>query len=85
MVPNVLKSIRLARIERNHSQEFIATKLSLTQSYYAKIERGNAKLSLDLFFQLLDILEIDCLAFFKEIKKQSQTQCNCSCHIKQKP
>lgn len=81
MVPNVLKSIRLARIERNHSQEFIATKLSLTQSYYAKIERGNAKLSLDLFFQLLDILEIDCVAFFKEIKKQNQIHCNCSCHI----
>ena len=72
MVPNVLKSILLARIKRNHSQEFIDTKLSLTQSYYAKIERGNAKLSLDLFFQLLDILEIDCVAFFKEIKKQSQ-------------
>ena len=81
MVPDVLKSIRLARIERNHSQEFIAIRLSLTQSYYAKIERGKAKLSLDLFFQLLEILEIDYAAFFKEIKKQNQTQCNCSCHI----
>jgi transcriptional regulator with XRE-family HTH domain len=85
MVPDVLKSIRLARIERNHSQEFIATKLNLTQSYYAKIERGSAKLTIELFFRLLDILEIDYVAFFKEIKKQSQTQCNCSCHIKQKP
>ncbi|MEO0038525.1 MAG: Helix-turn-helix domain [Bacteroidota bacterium] len=70
MVPNMLKSIRLARIERNHTQEFIATKLNLTQSYYAKIERGNAKLTLDLFFQLLEILELDYLDFFKQIKKR---------------
>ena len=80
MVPNVLKSIRLARIERNHSQEFIATRLNLTQSYYAKIERGNAKLTLDVFFQLLDILELNYLDFFKQIKRQNQTHCNCSCH-----
>lgn len=85
MVPSILKSIRLARIERNHTQEFIATRLNLTQSYYAKIERGNAKLTLDLFFQLLEILELDYLEFFKQIKKQSQKHCNCSCHIKQKP
>ena len=85
MVPKVLKSIQIARIERNHTQEFIATRLNLTQSYYAKIERGNAKLTLDLFFQLLEILELDYLEFFKQIKKQSQKHCNCSCHIKQKP
>lgn len=80
MVPNVLKSIRLARIEKNHTQEFIATKLNLTQSYYAKIERGNAKLTLDLFFQLLDILELDCVAFFKQLKKKSHKRCDCGCH-----
>ncbi|WP_366051138.1 helix-turn-helix transcriptional regulator [Flavobacterium sp.] len=57
--------MRLARIERNHTQEFIATRLNLTQSYYAKIERGNAKLTLDVFFQLLDILELNYLDFFK--------------------
>lgn len=80
MVPNVLKSIRLARIEKNHTQEFIATKLNLTQSYYAKIEGGNAKLTLDMFLQLLDILELDCVDFFKLIKIQNQKRCHCSCH-----
>jgi transcriptional regulator with XRE-family HTH domain len=77
MVPDVLKSIRLARIERNHSQEFIATKLNLTQSYYAKIERGSAKLTIELFFRLLNILEIDYVAFFKEIKKKKPIQYKC--------
>jgi transcriptional regulator with XRE-family HTH domain len=80
MVSNILKSIRLARIERNHTQEFIATRLNLTQSYYAKIERGNAKLTLDLFFQLLEILELNYLDFFKEIKKGDVKFCQCSCH-----
>ncbi|BDB53819.1 hypothetical protein GENT5_01240 [Flavobacterium ammoniigenes] len=79
MVPNVLKSIRLARIEKNHTQEFIATKLSLTQSYYAKIERGNAKLTLVMFLQLLDILELDCVDFFKQLKKKNHKRCNCGC------
>jgi transcriptional regulator with XRE-family HTH domain len=81
MIPNILKSIRLARIEKNHSQEFIATHLNLTQSYYAKIEGGNAKLTLDLLLQLLDILEIDCVDFFKEINKKNQRKCQCSCHL----
>ncbi len=80
MVTVVLKSIRLARIERNRTQEFIATKLNLTQSYYAKIERGNAKLTLDLFLQLLDILEIDHMDFFKQIKKKNVKCCQCGCH-----
>jgi transcriptional regulator with XRE-family HTH domain len=80
MVPNILKSIRLARIERNHTQEFIATRLNLTQSYYAKIERGNARLTLDLFFQLLDILELDYPDFLKQIKKKDIKCCQCGCH-----
>ena len=84
MVPDVLKSIRLARIERNHSQEFIATKLNLTQSYYAKIERGSSKLTIELFFRFLDILEIDYVAFFKEIKKKKPIQHKCDyCQSKQ--
>jgi hypothetical protein len=42
--------------------------LNLLQSNYAIIERRNAKLSLDLFFLLLDIFEIDNGDFFKKIK-----------------
>lgn len=78
MIPSILKSIRLARIERNHTQEFIATRLNLNQSYYAKIERGNAKLTLDLFFQLLDILDLDYLEFFKEIKTKHSKKYKCT-------
>lgn len=77
MAPNVLNSIRLARVERNHTQDFIATKLNLTQSYYAKIERGNAKLTMELFFKLLDILELDYVLFFKEMKKKETIKHKC--------
>lgn len=80
MVPKILKSIRIARIERNHTQESIATKLNLTQSYYAKIEVGKAKLTIALFFKLLDILELDYVDFFKKIKKEDTKCCQCGCH-----
>ncbi|WP_310594733.1 helix-turn-helix transcriptional regulator [Flavobacterium sp.] len=72
MVTLILKSIQLARIENNYSQEFIATKLNFSQSYYAKIEGGKAKLSAELLFQLLEILELDCVDFFKQIKKKKK-------------
>ena len=76
MVTNVLKSIRLARIEKKHSHEFIATRLNLTQSFYAKIEAGNPKLSLELFFQLINILELDYVGLFTQIKRRRQSVAN---------
>ena len=64
----VLNTIRLIRLEKKLSQEYIASKLNFTQSYYAKMENGESDISARNLLLLLDILEIDPLDFFKEVK-----------------
>jgi transcriptional regulator with XRE-family HTH domain len=72
MVELVLNRIRLKRIEKAYSQEYIASKLNISQSYYAKIENSKAALSLSQLFLILSLLEIDYAEFFKYIKKQEE-------------
>ena len=72
MVQGVLNSIRTHRISKNYSQEYIAAKLNFSQSYYARIESGKVELSLSQMFLLFEILEIDYVDFFKQIKKSQK-------------
>jgi transcriptional regulator with XRE-family HTH domain len=69
MVPITLKIIRQIRIEKNISQEQMATRLCFTQSYYAKVELGKAKISAELLFRILEVLEYNCVNFFKRVEK----------------
>jgi len=72
MVELTLKRIRLKRIEKAYSQEYIASKLNISQSYYAKIENSKAELSLSQLFLILSLLEIDYAVFFKYIKRHEE-------------
>ena len=68
MVNRVHNKIRSIRIEKNLSQEYIATSLNISQSYYAKIENGKKEMSIKMFFDILKILEVDILSFVSELK-----------------
>lgn len=68
MVERVLEAIRLQRLVKKYSQDYVAMKLNVSQSYYAKLESGKASLSLPQFFMLLEILELDCHLFFATLK-----------------
>lgn len=68
MVEELVKIIRLARKEKNYSQEYVASKLNISQSYYGRIENGKANLDLKILDEILEILEIDYLEFFTKIK-----------------
>lgn len=70
----VLNTIRLTRLEKKLSQEYVASKLNFTQSYYAKMENGEADISLRNLLLLLDILEIEPVDFFKEVKRKKKSQ-----------
>jgi transcriptional regulator with XRE-family HTH domain len=70
----VLNTIRLTRLEKKLSQEYIASKLNFTQSYYAKMENGESDISARNLLLLLDILEIDHVDFFKEVKRKRKNQ-----------
>lgn len=67
MVNRVHNKIRSIRIEKNLSQEYIATSLNISQSYYAKIENGKKEMSIKMFFDILNILGEDIISFFSEI------------------
>lgn len=69
----VLNTIRLIRLEKKLSQEYVASKLNFTQSYYAKMENGESDISARNLLLLLDILEIDPIDFFKELKRKKKS------------
>ncbi len=69
----VLNTIRLIRLEKKLSQEYVASKLNFTQSYYAKMENGESDISARNLLLLLDILEIDPIDFFKEVKRKKKS------------
>lgn len=68
MVKEAIKLIRKMRIEKNYSQEYLASKLNISQSYYGRIENGRANLDLETLNEILVVLEIDCIDFFAKIK-----------------
>lgn len=68
MVKEAIKLIRKMRIEKNYSQEYLASKLNISQSYYGRIENGKANLDLETLNEILVALEIDCIDFFAKIK-----------------
>ena len=68
MVKEAIKLIRKMRIEKNYSQEYVASKLNISQSYYGRIENSKANLDLETLNKILEVLEIDCVDFFTKIK-----------------
>ena len=52
-------NIRRYRELRKYSQEYMASKLDLTQGSYAKIERQETKLTVERLQQIAEALEVD--------------------------
>ena len=65
MTEKVLKRIRLERFTSGFSQEFVANKLNISQSFYARIESGKNRLTVDFLIKLAEIFEIQPEDFFK--------------------
>lgn len=72
MVNDVCEKIRLLRIEKNYSQEYIASKLNITQSYYGRIENGKTTISVECIFKILYVLEADCIVFFYDTNQNQK-------------
>lgn len=69
MVKKAVKLIRKMRIEKNYSQEYVASKLNISQSYYGRIENGKTSLNLKTLKEILIVFEIDYCVFFSKIKE----------------
>jgi transcriptional regulator with XRE-family HTH domain len=55
----ILQNIRKLRISKEISHEAIANSLKMTQSAYAKLERGQTKLSLERYLLISVFFEVD--------------------------
>ncbi len=55
----ILKNIRSLRELRGYSQEYLADKLSITQSSYARFENGAKKTDFALLEKVADVFEVD--------------------------
>lgn len=51
--------LKIKRLEKNLSQEYMASVLNISQSYYNKIENNQAKLKVDNFIEIAKILDAD--------------------------
>lgn len=64
MVNEILTKIRSKRLEKNYSQTYLASRLKISQSYYAKIENGITKLTVDELIEISEILNINLSELF---------------------
>jgi transcriptional regulator with XRE-family HTH domain len=74
MDKTINEKIRLLRLERSFSQEYVASQLELSQSYYGRIENGKRTISLDCLMKILSILDVDHITFFNDVNLNSFSQ-----------
>jgi transcriptional regulator with XRE-family HTH domain len=65
---DVGEKIRLQRLTKNYSQEYMAFALDISQAAYSKIERGETVLTLPRVYEIAEILEVSPFAFMPKPK-----------------
>jgi len=58
--------IRLKRLEKNYSPEYMAAALKLSPAAYAKLESNPAKMTLNMLCRIAELLEVSLLEFFRD-------------------
>ncbi len=58
-VEKILATLRLQRIKKGYSQEYIGDQLGLSQYAYHKIENGKTKLQVKCLLELCEVLETE--------------------------
>lgn len=78
---DVGEKIRLQRLTKKYSQEYMAFLLDISQAAYSKIERDETELTLKRIYEIAEILEISpftlmpkpkhgaAIAYYKTIRK----------------
>lgn len=51
--------IRKVREYKNYSQEYLASKIGISQNAYSKIELGYSKITLDRLFHIANLLDVE--------------------------
>jgi transcriptional regulator with XRE-family HTH domain len=69
----ILKKIRAAREIKGFSQEYVASKIGIETVNYGRIERGQAKLSVERLIKICKILELNPAELFEKNENQILT------------
>ena len=72
MVHWVQQSLRKYRLEKNYSQEYMASQLNLSQTSYGRIENGKTPLTIEMLEKILVILEFDLIVFLNKAKEHKE-------------
>ena len=67
MKKGVCSKIKQIRLEKNFSQDYMALRLGLSQSQYAKIENGLQDLTVIRLFQISKILDTNPIQLLEEL------------------
>ncbi|WP_299014862.1 helix-turn-helix transcriptional regulator [uncultured Polaribacter sp.] len=65
----ILRKIAKERQKAGLSQYDMGIKIGLTESGYFKVEKGATKLDLERLLEILDVLNITLINFFKDINE----------------
>ncbi|RAR51049.1 helix-turn-helix domain-containing protein [Flavobacterium lacus] len=55
----VFEIIKIERVKKKLTQNELAKKLKISQTHYARLERGERELSFKIFSKIVEILDID--------------------------
>lgn len=67
---DILGIIKQKRNELDYSQEYMATKLRISQGMYSKIELGLLSMERSILYEILFILGLDAEEYFNEKAKR---------------
>lgn len=68
----IAANIRKVRLIRNYSQEYLGSRLKISQNAYSKIEIGLSNISLQRIFEIAEVFEVDVCELI-DIKKPIAT------------
>lgn len=58
------EKIRVLRVNKGYSQEYMANRLEISQNAYSKIERHQTDLTIKRLRQIANVFEIQIIYFF---------------------
>ena len=67
LVEGIRERIKIIRIEKGYSQDYMADMLNISQNAYHKLEKGHTRIHLEKFIDIAEILEVN----FSELLKGS--------------
>jgi len=65
LVEGIRERIKIIRIEKGYSQDYMADMLNISQNAYHKLEKGHTRIHLEKFIDIAKILEVDFSELFK--------------------